>query len=137
MDFEPTDDQVALQSGLRRFLADRVTPEARRAMVELPGAVDNDLWRELAGMGVFALTQPEATGGGAGGGRGDAGVRGAGPGRCAGAFIGTFLAAGLERGDERGRRPRGGGRHRRRGRSGAPHRGQRPAWSSTWPRSTA
>jgi alkylation response protein AidB-like acyl-CoA dehydrogenase len=99
VDFEPTDDQVALQSGLRRFLADRVTPEARRAMAELPGAVDRDLWRELAGMGVFALTRPEAAGG-AGLGVAEATLVFEELGRAAvpGPLIGTFLAAGLGEG---------------------------------------
>ncbi len=94
MDFEPTDDQLALQAELRRFLADRATPEARRAIAELPGAVDRDLWRELGGMGVFALTLPEA---GVGLGFADATLVFEELGRAAvaGPLIGTFLAAGL------------------------------------------
>src|SRR5690606_41516238 len=63
MDFEPTDDQVALQTELRRFLAERVDHDARRAIAEVPGAVDRGLWRELGGMGVFSLTVPESAGG--------------------------------------------------------------------------
>ncbi|MGH9113853.1 MAG: acyl-CoA dehydrogenase family protein, partial [Acidimicrobiales bacterium] len=96
MDFEPTDDQLALQAELRRFLADRVTPEARRAIAELPGAVDRDLWHGLGGMGVFALTLPEA-GGGVGLGLADATLVFEELGRAAvpGPLIGTFLAAGL------------------------------------------
>ena len=39
MDLEPTPDQEALRDETRRFLADRVTSEARRAMQGLPGAV--------------------------------------------------------------------------------------------------
>ena len=61
MDFEPTDDQVALQGELRRFLADRVTPEARRAILELPVAVDRDLWRELGALGTFSHTYAGST----------------------------------------------------------------------------
>lgn len=96
MDFEPTDDQLALQSELRRHLADRVTPEARRAIGDLPGAVDRDLWRGLGGMGVFALTLPEADGG-VGLGLADATIVFEELGRAAvpGPLIGTFLAAGL------------------------------------------
>ena len=96
MDFEPTDEQQGLQAELRRFLADRVTSEARRAVADLPGAVDRDLWRALGGMGVFALTLPEADGG-VGLGLADATLvfeelgRAAGP----GPVVGTFLAAGL------------------------------------------
>ena len=96
MDFEPTDDQLALQAELRRFLAERVTPEARRAIGELPGAVDRDLWRDLGGMGTFALTLPEADGG-VGLGLADATIVFEELGRAAvpGPVIGTFLAAGL------------------------------------------
>ncbi len=96
MDFEPTDDQVALQGGLRRFLADRVTPEARRAIGDLPGAVDRDLWRELGGLGTFSLTLPEADGG-VGLGLADATLVFEELGRAAvpGPLVGTFLAAGL------------------------------------------
>jgi alkylation response protein AidB-like acyl-CoA dehydrogenase len=96
MDFEPTDDQLALQAQLRRVLDERVTPEARRAIAELPGAVDRDLWRELGGMGVFALTLPESRGG-VGLGFADATLVFEELGRAAvpGPLIGTFLAAGL------------------------------------------
>src|SRR5918995_5716940 len=96
MDFEPTDDQLALQAQLRRFLDDRVTPEARRAIAELPGAVDRDLWRELGGMGVFAVTLPESRGG-VGLGYADATLLFEELGRAAvpGPLIGTFLASGL------------------------------------------
>jgi alkylation response protein AidB-like acyl-CoA dehydrogenase len=58
MDFEPSDDQVALQQELRRFLEARVTSESRRAQV-----FDRELWRALAEMGVFGLRLPEADGG--------------------------------------------------------------------------
>ena len=96
MDFELSDDQAALQGELRRFLADRVTPEARRAIAELPGAVDRDLWRELAGLGVFTLTLNEADGG-VGLGLADATLVFEELGRALvpGPVIGTFLGAGL------------------------------------------
>lgn len=96
MDFELTDDQLALQAELRRFLADRVTPEVRRAIADQPGAVDRDLWRELGGTGIFALTLPEADGG-VGLGLADATIVFEELGRAAvpGPVIGTFLAAGL------------------------------------------
>jgi alkylation response protein AidB-like acyl-CoA dehydrogenase len=99
MDFEPTDEQAALQAELRRFLADRVTPEARRAAGERPGAVDRDLWRELAGLGVFSLTLPESAGG-VGLGLADATLVFEELGRAAvpGPLVGTFLAAGLAAG---------------------------------------
>jgi alkylation response protein AidB-like acyl-CoA dehydrogenase len=96
MDLEPTDDQVALQTGLRRLLAERVTPEARRAVMDRPGAVDRNLWRALGGMGIFAPTMPEEAGG-IGLGLADATLVFEELGRFAvpGPLIGTFLAAGL------------------------------------------
>jgi alkylation response protein AidB-like acyl-CoA dehydrogenase len=96
MDFELTDEQLALQAELRRFLGDRLTSEARRAIAELPGAVDRDLWRDLGGMGIFALTLPEAAGG-VGLGLADATIVFEELGRAAvpGPLVGTFLAAGL------------------------------------------
>lgn len=96
MDFELSDDQAALQAGLRRFLADRLTPQARRAIAELPGAVDRDLWRELADLGVFGLTLPAAAGG-VGLGLADATLVFEELGRALvpGPVIGTFLGAGL------------------------------------------
>jgi alkylation response protein AidB-like acyl-CoA dehydrogenase len=100
VDFELTDEQVALQAELRRFLADRVTSEARRAVIDMPGAVDRDLWRALGGMGVFALTLPEADGG-VGLGLADATIVFEELGRAAvpGPVIGTFFAAGLRGAD--------------------------------------
>jgi alkylation response protein AidB-like acyl-CoA dehydrogenase len=96
VDFELTDDQVTLQAELRRFLAARVTPEARRAAIDMPGAVDRDLWRGLGGMGVFALTLPEADGG-VGLGLADATIVCEELGRAAvpGPLLGTCFAAGL------------------------------------------
>ncbi len=55
MDLEPDDSQAALRDELRRFLADRVTPDARRAIAERPGAVDPALWGELVALGAFTL----------------------------------------------------------------------------------
>jgi alkylation response protein AidB-like acyl-CoA dehydrogenase len=96
VDFELTDEQVALQGELRRFLADRVTTEARRAVIDMPGAVDRDLWRDLGGMGVFVLTLPEADGG-VGLGLADATIVCEELGRACvpGPLLGTFFAAGL------------------------------------------
>jgi alkylation response protein AidB-like acyl-CoA dehydrogenase len=96
VDFAPSDDQRALQAELRRFLADRVSPESRRAIADLPGAVDRQLWRQLGSLGVFALTVPE-THGGVGLGLADATLVFEELGRAAvpGPVIGTFLAAGL------------------------------------------
>jgi alkylation response protein AidB-like acyl-CoA dehydrogenase len=96
VDFELSDDQVALQGELRRFLDRRMTSEARRAVIDMPGAVDRDLWRDLGGMGVFALTLPESQGG-VGLGLADATIVCEELGRACvpGPLLGTFFAAGL------------------------------------------
>lgn len=62
MDFELSDDQVALQEGVRSFLAGRFPIETVRGL-EATGGIDRALWAELAEMGVFALRLPEADGG--------------------------------------------------------------------------
>ncbi|MDZ7674909.1 MAG: acyl-CoA dehydrogenase family protein [Acidimicrobiales bacterium] len=63
MDFVLSDDQQALQSELRRFLSNTVDHDRRAAAMELPGAVDRELWSELADMGVFGIHTPEDKGG--------------------------------------------------------------------------
>ena len=60
MDFQRSDDQRALQEGIRAFCDGRVSLEALRALEE---KFDRALWGELAEMGVFALRQPESRGG--------------------------------------------------------------------------
>lgn len=61
MDFELSDDQVALQEGLRSFCEGRFPMSAVRAAAGAP--FDRDRWRELADMGVFALRLAENDGG--------------------------------------------------------------------------
>ena len=97
MDLETTDDQAALAAELARFLADRVTPEARRAAAEQPGGVDRELWRALGGLGTFTLAVPEARGG-VGLGMAEATLVFEELGRAVapGPLIGSFLAAGLD-----------------------------------------
>lgn len=63
MDLELTDEQASLRDELRRFLADRLTPEGLRVCATLPGAVDRQLWKELGDLGVFSVTVPEDQGG--------------------------------------------------------------------------
>src|SRR4029453_4536909 len=97
MDLEPTDDQAALAAELARFLADRVTPEARRAAAERPGGVDRELWRALGGLGTFPPARPQV-GGGVGGGWAGArlGFEELGGAVAPGPLMGWFLAAGLD-----------------------------------------
>ncbi len=62
MDFQLTEDQQALQSGVRSFCDGRIPVEQLPEIVE-QGGFDRDLWREVAEMGVFALRVPEDDGG--------------------------------------------------------------------------
>jgi alkylation response protein AidB-like acyl-CoA dehydrogenase len=103
MDLEPTDDQLALVAGLARLCADRVTPEARRATIARPGAVDRELWRALGDIGAFALAVP-ADRSGLGLGLAEASLVFEELGRVAvpGPVVGTFLAAGLPLGSVAG-----------------------------------
>ena len=61
MDFQLTEDQQALQSGLRAFCDDRYAFENVALLEKAP--LDRDRHRELAEMGVFSLRLPEAQGG--------------------------------------------------------------------------
>jgi alkylation response protein AidB-like acyl-CoA dehydrogenase len=62
MDFELSDDQVALQEGIRSFCEGRFAIDAVRAMIDT-GGFERARWSELAEMGVFSLRLPEADGG--------------------------------------------------------------------------
>jgi alkylation response protein AidB-like acyl-CoA dehydrogenase len=62
MDFELSDDQVALVEGMRSLLQGRFPIETVRALEGSDG-VDRASWRELAETGVFSLVVPEADGG--------------------------------------------------------------------------
>ncbi len=95
MEFLLDDDQVALRDELRRSLAGRADHDRLRAAIDLPGAVDRDLWRSLADTGVFALVLPEDDGG-VGLGWADATIVFEELGRAAvpGPLVATFLAAG-------------------------------------------
>jgi alkylation response protein AidB-like acyl-CoA dehydrogenase len=62
VDFRVTEEQQALQAGLRSFCQGRVSIDHLREL-ETAGGFDADLWRELAELGVFALRLPEDRGG--------------------------------------------------------------------------
>ncbi|MFC1441811.1 acyl-CoA dehydrogenase [Streptacidiphilus sp. N1-10] len=66
MDFRLTDDQIALQTGLRELLEGRFGPERLRAAVAGAGSgADDDglpLWSELSDAGLFSLRKPERSG---------------------------------------------------------------------------
>ena len=62
MDFELSEDQVALTEGVRQLCEGRFPMAAVRDL-ESAGGVDRDRWRELAELGVFSLRLPEDRGG--------------------------------------------------------------------------
>jgi len=61
MDFQLTEDQQALQSGIRSFCDDRYAFDQVGELEKAP--LERTRWRELAEMGVFSLRLPEAQGG--------------------------------------------------------------------------
>ncbi|MEU3432201.1 acyl-CoA dehydrogenase family protein [Streptomyces sp. NPDC006863] len=63
MDFQLSDDQRALRSGMRDLLGAVFDRDRLRAAVERGGALDRSLWRELGAAGFFALRLPEDEGG--------------------------------------------------------------------------
>ncbi|NBE56472.1 acyl-CoA dehydrogenase family protein [Streptomyces boluensis] len=65
MDFQPTDDQRALRTGVRELLAGRFGRDASRTLADAPGGpvLDRGLWRELGDAGFFSLRLPERDGG--------------------------------------------------------------------------
>ena len=63
MDFELSDDEVALAEGIRRLCAGRFPLERLRAVEGQRVVVDPEGWVELADAGVFSLRLPESSGG--------------------------------------------------------------------------
>ncbi len=61
MDFELSEDQVALAEGVAALCAGRFDIETVRSMAD--EGLDRGRWTELAETGVFSLTRPEAEGG--------------------------------------------------------------------------
>jgi alkylation response protein AidB-like acyl-CoA dehydrogenase len=102
VDFQLSEDQVALQEGIRSFCASRVSRDQLREL-DVRGKFDRALWRELAEMGVFSLRLAEDAGG-VGLGSADAVLVFEELGRrCVpGPLVWTHLAAGLVDGAESG-----------------------------------
>jgi len=63
MDFTFTEDQLLFQESVRDFLVNEVTPERIRALWETETGRDDDLWRQLAELGLTGVTVPEEHGG--------------------------------------------------------------------------
>ena len=63
MNFDFSDEQKQLRDEARRFLTDRCSPAAVRAILEGPEPFDRALWKGLAEMGFLGAAIPEAYGG--------------------------------------------------------------------------
>src|ERR1700688_3893646 len=63
MDFELSEDEVALADGMRRLCAGRFPLDRVRTAEGEPVVIDGAGWAELADAGVFSLRRPEAAGG--------------------------------------------------------------------------
>ncbi|MYX15717.1 acyl-CoA dehydrogenase [Streptomyces sp. SID8374] len=103
MDFQLSDDQRALRSGMRDLLGAVFDRDRMRAAVERGGGVDRGLWRELGAAGLFALRLPEEAGG-VGLGLPEAVLlfEEAGRALLPGPLVATHLAAGLVKGAAEG-----------------------------------
>ncbi|MEU4920829.1 acyl-CoA dehydrogenase family protein [Streptomyces parvus] len=103
MDFQLSDDQRALRSGMRDLLGAVFDRDRLRAAVERDGVLDRSLWRGLGAAGFFALRLPEEAGG-VGLGLPEAVLlfEEAGRALLPGPLVATHLAAGLVKGAAEG-----------------------------------
>ncbi|MFR0692794.1 acyl-CoA dehydrogenase family protein [Enterobacterales bacterium AE_CKDN230030158-1A_HGKHYDSX7] len=63
MDFTFNDDQLSFHDSVRAFLTNQVTPERQRELWDSPTGRSDELWTQLAELGLTALNLPEAYGG--------------------------------------------------------------------------
>ncbi len=63
MDFTFTEDQLLFQDSVRDFLVNEVTPERIRASWETDSGRSDELWGQLAELGLTGMTVPEEHGG--------------------------------------------------------------------------
>ena len=63
MDFELSDDQVALRDAARSLLDGRAAPSQVRTVVDAGGGIDAGLWSAMVEQGWTALAVPEDRGG--------------------------------------------------------------------------
>lgn len=67
MDFELNEEQRMMADSVRRFLGERYDFEKRRAIVRSAAGASEEVWRQLAEMGVLSIPFSEAAGGIGGG----------------------------------------------------------------------
>src|SRR5438105_572646 len=63
MDFELSEDQLALRAAARELLDDLARPGRVRAVVDAGGGRDDELWKAMAGQGWMGVEVPEEQGG--------------------------------------------------------------------------
>ena len=63
MNFEFSEEQLALRDQARRFLSDKCPPKAVRAILDGKDRYDRALWKGLADLGFMGVAIPEAYGG--------------------------------------------------------------------------
>jgi alkylation response protein AidB-like acyl-CoA dehydrogenase len=64
VDFDLSEEQVALQEVAREFLRERWSPDRmRRALDAMPAAIDDEVWKEIVSMGWLGVAAPEDAGG--------------------------------------------------------------------------
>lgn len=63
MNFEPSDELRAVQDSLARLLTDHYTPKHRQALGASATAYAEQVWKEIAGLGLTGLQVPEEFGG--------------------------------------------------------------------------
>jgi hypothetical protein len=63
MNFDFSDDQKQLRDEARKYLAEKSSPKAVRAVLDGNAAYDKELWKGLAKMGFLGVAIPEAFGG--------------------------------------------------------------------------
>ncbi|MER5988114.1 acyl-CoA dehydrogenase family protein [Streptomyces sp. NPDC001787] len=104
MDFQLSEDQRALRSGVRELLAGRFDRDRMRAVLDRGEGVGRELWGQLGAAGFFALRLPEDEGG-VGLGLPEAVLLFEEAGRVLlpGPLVGTHLAAGAVKGAAEGR----------------------------------
>jgi alkylation response protein AidB-like acyl-CoA dehydrogenase len=97
MNFDLSDDERALQEGIRGLCRGRAPMERIRAL-EATGGVEGALWRELAEAGVFSLRLPEPAGVGLGTAHAAIVFEELGRALLPGPLVATHLAAGVVEG---------------------------------------
>src|SRR3979490_3502610 len=63
MNFDFSDEQKQMRDEARKFLAEKCSPKAVRAVLDGKEPYDKELWKGLAEMGFLGIAIPEAFGG--------------------------------------------------------------------------